>query len=62
MEIPSNYARELLYLINHAIHHVAIIKLILEHNGVSVPSYIGLAPGTASYLRVLDQCVQVCAR
>ena len=61
-EISSNLDRELLYLINHTIHHVAIIKLILEHHKIDVPAYIGLAPGTATYLRQLNESAKSCAQ
>lgn len=61
-EIPSSLDRELLYLINHTIHHVAIIKLILEHHRIDVPDYIGLAPSTATYLRQIDKPAKSCAQ
>jgi uncharacterized damage-inducible protein DinB len=50
-KIDSNTHRELLYLINHSIHHAAHIKLLLQLNGIELPDLIGLAPSTASYLR-----------
>ena len=47
----SNVRRELLYLINHSIHHAAYAALLARENGVKPDAGIGLAPATASYLR-----------
>ena len=47
----STSTRELLYLVNHSIHHMAYAALLAKTNGLTVPAHIGLAPGTASYLR-----------
>ena len=47
----STLARELLYLINHTIHHVAYVKLLMSTVGVELPASIGLAPSTASFER-----------
>ena len=47
----SYIARELLYLMNHAIHHLAYIKLLLCGVGIELPSHVGIAPSTASYQR-----------
>lgn len=47
----SNIRRELLYLINHTIHHAAYAALIARQNGVDPDAGIGLAPATATYLR-----------
>lgn len=47
----SNVSRELLYLINHTIHHLAYIRLLARSEGFDLPADIGLAPATASYLR-----------
>lgn len=61
-ELPSTIDRELLYLINHTIHHVAIIKLVLQHRGIAVPDYLGVAPSTASHLRSLKDVADRCAQ
>lgn len=50
-EFSSNRDRELLYLINHTIHHAAYIKLVAEKYGIKLPDEIGIAPCTASFLR-----------
>jgi len=51
----SNSDRELLYLINHTIHHIAFMRLLMEQEGYQLPEHIGLAPSTASYLREMEQ-------
>lgn len=51
--LDSTLHRELLFLINHTIHHAAFIKAALAQRGIGLPEYIGLAPGTASYLRAV---------
>ncbi len=43
--------RELLYLINHTIHHMAYVKLVARVSGVFLPEHIGIAPSTATFLR-----------
>jgi len=47
--IDSNIARELAYCIGHAIHHYAIIRLVCNEVGVSVPAEFGYAPSTIKY-------------
>ena len=47
----SNSSREMLYLINHTMHHAAYINLIAKNYGLALPDHIGVAPSTASYLR-----------
>ncbi|MEJ2044347.1 MAG: DinB family protein [Reinekea sp.] len=51
LSMGSTVERELLYLINHSIHHMALASVLATSMGVAVPRYIGLAPGTASYER-----------
>ena len=50
----STFARELLYLINHTIHHVAYVKLLLKQVDIRLPDAIGIAPSTASYQRAIS--------
>lgn len=52
-ECDSNLGRELLYLINHTIHHAAYIKRMVEESDLRLPEEIGLAPCTATYRRAL---------
>lgn len=47
----SNIERELLYLINHSIHHLAYAVLLGKLQCLDVPHNIGVAPCTASYER-----------
>lgn len=49
--IDSDRARELLYVLNHTVHHMAYVALLLKFNGVVVNDSIGLAPATASHNR-----------
>ncbi|MDT8341889.1 MAG: hypothetical protein RQ751_10285 [Longimicrobiales bacterium] len=49
--LSSTVERELLYIINHTIHHAAYLRLLGEHRGLAFPDHIGLAPATASYMR-----------
>ncbi|MCB1665488.1 MAG: hypothetical protein KDI28_06885 [Pseudomonadales bacterium] len=51
MQFDSNLHREILYVINHTIHHAAHIKLALKQFGIALPDAIGIAPGTATHLR-----------
>lgn len=54
--IDSDTQRELLYVLNHTIHHMAYVALLLQMNGVSVDKEIGLAPATATHLRAVTAC------
>lgn len=47
----SSISRELCYLINHTIHHVAYAKLLTAQHGVIIDDGLGIAPSTATYLR-----------
>ncbi|TCS41382.1 hypothetical protein [Reinekea marinisedimentorum] len=49
--LASSLERELLYLINHSIHHLAYAALAAKTLGISVPNHIGVAPSTATYRR-----------
>ncbi len=49
--VDSTLQRELIYLLNHTVHHVAYITLVLRTLGINIASYIGVAPATQSYLR-----------
>lgn len=51
MRFESNLHREILYVINHTIHHAAHIKIVLSQYGISLPENIGVAPGTATFNR-----------
>ena len=51
---PSSYAREILYVIEHAVHHMAIIKIGVHLNfkKVTVPQNFGVAESTVRYLEL----------
>lgn len=49
--IESRLSRELVYLINHTIHHVAYAGLGAKQLGIKIDSTLGVAPGTATHLR-----------
>lgn len=49
----SNVPREILYLVNHTMHHAAYIKLLAKGQGIEFPDHIGIAPSTATHLRKL---------
>jgi hypothetical protein len=56
INIESNYARELLYNLEHCIHHQALIKVaLLQCTQVKVDDNFGVARSTIEYR---NQCVQ----
>lgn len=56
IRIESNYFRELLYNLEHCIHHQALIKVALVgHDGLQVSDHFGVARSTIEYR---NQCAQ----
>ncbi len=54
--LPTNYFRELLYNLEHSIHHQALIKVALfNFPHITVSDSFGVAPSTLEYRK---QCVQ----
>jgi hypothetical protein len=54
--IQSNYNRELLYNLEHCIHHQALIKVaLLQCNNISIDVNFGVARSTIEYRK---KCVQ----
>lgn len=53
--IESNYMRELLYNLEHCIHHQALIKVALRKYKVNVSAHFGVASSTIEYR---NQCAQ----
>ncbi len=49
--IPSTVAREMMGLITHSVHHLAIIALLLKARGIAVDPDFGKAPSTLIYER-----------
>lgn len=53
VEVSTNYARELHYCLEHAIHHLAIVKSGLRAIGIEgVPADLGVAFSTLAYRNV----------
>ncbi|WP_395046207.1 DinB family protein [Flavobacterium sp.] len=56
VSIETNYFRELLYNLEHCIHHQALIKVaIFQFENIQVTENFGIAPSTIEYKK---QCVQ----
>ncbi|MEA1786744.1 DinB family protein [Arenibacter sp. GZD96] len=52
----SNYFREVMYNLEHTIHHEALIKVaILQLTNIAVPASFGVAPSTLQFRKA---CVQ----
>ena len=56
LEIQSHYSRELLYNLEHSIHHQALIKVaLISFDDIEVAEYFGFAPSTIQYKK---ECAQ----
>ncbi len=55
VSIPSNYRRELLYNLEHCIHHQAMIRVALQQYAVEVGAGFGIAHSTLEYKK---QCAR----
>lgn len=55
--VHTTFERELIYLIEHTIHHLAIIKIGLkvEFPGISLPADFGVAPSTIKFQNSIRQ-------
>lgn len=49
--VKSNFAREVMFCVGHAIHHYAILRLLCAGVGVRLPYEIGVAPSTLKHLQ-----------
>ena len=57
--LVTSLTRELEFLINHTVHHFALIAVIAHAHGVVLPTDFGMAPSTLKYRRTL---APACAR
>ena len=48
-QVDTNMERELAFLSSHTIHHIAIMSLLAEARGVTVPPGLGVAFSTATF-------------
>ncbi len=56
VSIQTNYFRELLYNLEHCIHHQALIKVaVFQLENIKVTENFGIAPSTIEYKK---QCAQ----
>jgi len=56
ISVNSSYQRELIYNLEHAIHHMALIRIgINELTAITLPQTFGIAPSTIEYRK---KCVQ----
>lgn len=46
----STFARELAFVVSHAIHHYALIRIIRNTQGRDLPEFFGYAPATIKHL------------
>lgn len=54
--VSSNYFREVMYNLEHTIHHEALVKIaILEFSDIPLPESFGVAPSTVQFRKT---CVQ----
>jgi len=44
--LPSSMGRELQFLLGHTVHHSALIVMIIDGIGLSIPDGFGIAPST----------------
>lgn len=51
----STLMRELMFATSHAVHHFALIAMLIRMKGIAVPADFGVAPATLTYLRSLKQ-------
>ncbi len=49
VQTETSLTRELLFIQNHTIHHLAIIAILLHNQSVTVPDDFGVAPATLQF-------------
>ena len=55
LKVTSSLYRELVYVLDHAIHHLAIIKIALQEDNIKLDDTFGVAPST---IRFRNSCAQ----
>lgn len=55
MKVATTLARELIFAGSHAIHHFAMIAQIAQAQENTLPTFFGIAPATASFMRKSSQ-------
>ena len=56
LQIETNYQRELVYNLEHTVHHMALIRVgLLELSSIELPESFGVASSTIKYRKA---CVQ----
>lgn len=58
--IPTNLKRELLYAMDHNIHHLALIKIGIQYNfpTIQLDPNFGVAPSTIRHKQTISACAQ----
>jgi hypothetical protein len=51
LKMPTTVARELFYMLEHTVHHMAIIKMAVvnENLNIDIPENFGVANSTIQY-------------
>ena len=62
VDVGSTVSRELLFAGSHAIHHFAIIAVLMRAQGRTVSYDFGKAPSTLTYMRCVSGEAGVCAK
>jgi uncharacterized damage-inducible protein DinB len=58
VEVSSSLGRELVFVLQHTIHHQAIVALLLAARGIEIPPQFGYAPSTARRRRERLACAR----
>ena len=51
VQLKTSLGRELMYVIDHAIHHLALVRILSRRRGVELPTNIGLAAATQENMK-----------
>lgn len=49
LALPTSLGRELAFLTSHSIHHMALLGLLCEQLGITLPEHFGVHPSTLRY-------------